>query len=244
MNDRRLEKVLQALSRRERALLFLREYKDGTNQDPGAVAFLAAKERHEYARLIDVIRFCNGELADIVLIVREQVTTEEMRFNALRLMVKPVTEVEAKARKRAPKCGFDVRDPDEAAVLKEDRQLALKLTARGYRLTLPFDLAGEISADPKNGAETVRLIAATVRDNLASYWKQLKAVDVVLAECAEEFDGEDPLKPQLRAYLDDALKRTEACKDELLEYIGDWELPDDLGEALALTRKLGERALN
>jgi hypothetical protein len=72
---------------------------------------------------------------------------------------------------------------------------------------------------------------------------QLRSVDVLLAEYAEEFHGEDPLKPQVRGFLDDALARCVSLKDELAEYAGAWELPDDLGEALVLTQKLAERAL-
>jgi hypothetical protein len=265
VNEKRLEKVLHALSGRERAVLFLREYKDGTSLDPSGVgvAFLTPKEHREYARLIDVIRLCNNELSDIVMIVKEQVTQEELRFSALEQMrmaaddlwllgryvkecvPEPVTASVAKARKREPKCGFHVYDDEwatQVAVLQEDRKLVGQITGCGYRLKLPFDMTGEISANPKLGPEMARLIVSIVRDNVASAWKQLKAVDTVIAEFAEEFGGEDPLKPPLRAFLDDALSRCVALKDDLQEYVGVWELPDDLGEALVLTRKLAERA--
>ena len=64
-----------------------------------------------------------------------------------------------------------------------------------------------------------------------------------MGEYAEEFGGEDPLQPQIRGFLDDAIGRCAELKDALEDYIGPWELPDDLGEALVLTRKLAERAL-
>jgi hypothetical protein len=55
--------------------------------------------------------------------------------------------------------------------------------------------------------------------------------------------GGDPLQPQIRGFLDDALARCVTLRDALQEYAGAWELPDDLGEALVLTRKLAERVL-
>lgn len=263
MNDKRMEKVLQALSGRERAILFLREYKDGTNSEPNT-SFLSERERREYAGLFHIIRLCNNEFAEVILLADEQVKQEELRFNAMRLIVmaaddlwvlgkyvkecvpEPVTQAEAKARKKEPRCGFHVYDDewaDDVASLQEDRKLVQGLTGRGYRLKLPFDVSGEISADPRNGIETVRLIAVIVRDSLASCWTQLKAIDLVVAEYAEEFHGEDPLRPQIREHLDDALRRIEVTKDELLEYIGEWELPDVPGEALTATRRLAQRVL-
>ena len=235
-----MEKVMQALSGRERALLFLREYKDGTNMDPGGVgvAFLSHHEHREYARLIDLIRFCNNELADIVLIVKEQVTQEELRFEALEQMRSNAEDLWVIGR-YLKEC---VPAPVTAEE-KQSRKLVQKLVGRGRRYRLPFDVAAPLSEEPKDGEECARTITIIIRDRLRSCWVQLKAVDVVLAEYTEEFHGEDPLKPQIRQFLDDALARCVALKNELQEYVGAWELPDDLGEALALTRKLGERVL-
>jgi hypothetical protein len=262
VNDRRMGKLLQALSGRERALLFLREYKDGTNRDAGVgVAFAAASEHREYARLIDLIRVCNNELADLVLILKEQLAQEELRFNAMKLMVmaahdmwlldkylrdfvpEPVTVSEAQRRKE-PKSGFVVYDDDRAedvATQQEDRRMVREITGRGYRLKLPLDM-DDISVEPMSEIDQVRLIATVVRDNLAGAWMQLKAVDVLVDECAEDL-GDDPLRPQIREALDDAIARSRTLEGELRAYIGTWNLPDDLGDAMRLTRKLVERAL-
>lgn len=240
VGSKRLEKVLTALSGRERAILFLREYKDGTNLDPGGagVAFLTAKEHNEYARLISLIQFCNDELADIVLIVREQLAQEELRFLALEQMRKTADDLWLIGRYLS-EC---VPKPVTAEE-KESRKLLQKLVGRGRRYRLPFDVAAPRSENPKDGEETARTITIIIRDRLVSCWVQLKAEDVVLAEYGEEFRGEDPLKPPLREFLDDALARCIALKDDLQEYAGAWELPDDPGDALTLTRKLAERVL-
>ncbi len=88
----------------------------------------------------------------------------------------------------------------------------------------------------------MRLIASIVRDNLASTWEQLRAVDVVVAEFAEDL-GEDPLRPKLREFLDDVLARCRELRSELVKYVGPWEPPTDIDESLALARKLVERAV-
>ncbi len=156
-----MDKVLHALSGKERTILFLREYKDGVTAEPNA-SFLTGREFDEYRRLYNIIRFCNDELGDLVLILREQVTEEELRFNAMRLMVihaddlwllgqyveecvpEPVTQSEAKEGKREPRCGLYVYDDDRAddvAVMQEDRRMIGKITGRGYRLKLPLGLS-------------------------------------------------------------------------------------------------------
>lgn len=265
ITDRRLERVMTALSGRERAIVFLREYKDGKTLDPTGVAFFSDQERREYGRLIDVIRLCNGDLANIALIIKEQVAQEELRFRYLQTMrvtaddlwlvgeylnecmKEPITKSEVKSRKRKPPTqGFDVyadEDADEVELLRKNRALIDKLTGRGCRLKLPLDMEGEIYLDPKGALETARLLAVIVRDNLASHWTQLQAVSTVIEEYREEFNGEDPLRTEIRAYLDDALKRIVAVKDQLLDYIGEWDLPDDHSRSLEITRQLVDRVL-
>jgi hypothetical protein len=107
-------------------------------------------------------------------------------------------------------------------------------------LTLPQD--GE-SVNTREPLGLARWLAATIRDGLASCWTQLQAVDLVVAEYAEEFNGEDPLRSPMRDCLADALKRIEEAREGLEHYIGPWALPDDHTGAVELIRKLAERVL-
>ena len=75
---------MPALNGRERAIIFLNDYKAGTRLDPTLTSFLNPGYRREYYRLIDIIRLCNGELTDIVMIIKEQVKQEELRFGWMR----------------------------------------------------------------------------------------------------------------------------------------------------------------
>ncbi len=49
-----------------------------------------------------------------------------------------------------------------------------------------------------------------MRATWPQHWRELRAAEIVVAEVAEEFDGEDPLDPEVRLMLD-------GCHAELLD---------------------------
>ncbi|MEX2224905.1 MAG: hypothetical protein WEB52_00495 [Dehalococcoidia bacterium] len=87
------------------------------------------------------------------------------------------------------------------------------------------------------------MVAYIIREALASYWTQLVAVETVAAEYFEEFNGEDPMKPSFRGDLDDPKQRIVETKEELLRFIGNWDLPIDHERSLGITRALAQRVL-
>lgn len=84
--ERRLDRLTDALTPRQKAILFLHEYKVDNTRDPRDVVRLAQGQTTEFNRYIDILRFVNGDLADIVLILREQVAQQELRFAYLQAM--------------------------------------------------------------------------------------------------------------------------------------------------------------
>jgi hypothetical protein len=72
----------------------------------------------------------------------------------------------------------------------------------------------------------------------------LHAVRIALDEYADDFDGEDVLRPGTRDRLDDALRRIEAARDGLTHYIDAWELPTDHSEATGLMHKLAAQVMH
>jgi hypothetical protein len=56
------------------------------------------------------------------------------------------------------------------------------------------------------------------------------------ARLVAEVLGDDPLRRAIRACLHDAVGRCRELAQELKEYVGPWELPSDIEEALGLTR--------
>jgi hypothetical protein len=43
-----------------------------------------------------------------------------------------------------------------------------------------------------------------IREGVAHLWDEVNAIDVVLGEVAQQFDGEDPLRPVMRGVLEQA----------------------------------------
>jgi hypothetical protein len=261
--ERRLERLTAALTARERAILFLQAYKAGETTDP--YDEVRSGIDREYERLMDIVRFVNGELADCVLIIREQVTQAELRLawmeqahrhaGDLALVREyldacvpvPITKRQlTRHRGKRPAQGFDVRrddDADEVALLLKNRAAIDVLLRGGVRIELPLDLTTALPDEPETLLDMLRAVAASLRDGLQSYWSQLAAIETVAAEYGQEFDGEDPLKPACREYVDDAKASIESARQGLLRFIGPWELSDDEGRSLAATRALAVRVL-
>ncbi len=248
--DKRLDRLMPGLTAQERAIIFLRDYKDGVTVNPYEDAVSQAASG-EYERLMNIIRFVNGELSDCIMILSGQVAQRELQLGWLEqacmhredlwivgeylnaCVPEPVTVSQRKKRKgKVPDHGYDVR-PD-----------AVKLVGRGGPLELPFDLSGaHAEAETDTTLDKLRAVAFFIREALASYWTQLASIDVLVREYANEFAGEDPLKPKRRDELDDAIAQIVATKAALQRYVGEWELPADHEESLEVTRALAKRVL-
>jgi hypothetical protein len=127
--------------------------------------------------------------------------------------------------------------PDDAPDLAERRgRWLLARDSYGFGPTKlvvapPADLAavseeeGELS--PVN--EAVALTKDRLRAAVPELWRQLGAVELVVAEVAEAFDGEDPALPDVRELLDRARGQLNDVRLEVERYVGQLELeePDE-----------------
>lgn len=263
MSDRRLDRLAKALTGRERAILALHSYKSGAAWKPPQVR-LSSFETAEYNRLVDIMNFANGEVADIILLLGEQVTQEELRLIVLRLLraraqeryavklyldecvPQPVTESEAAKRKKAPPAGWQVlpdADADEVALLLDDRRTLERLVSRGAFIDLPLDLQ-DLPEEPETAEDEVRLVAKAVQCGLESIWVQLCACEELLTEYAREFNGEDVLIPKMRERADETGSEIMVLVEEFRRYAGAWELPKDHSDATALLRQAEQRVLS
>ena len=71
--DRRIQRLLPALSARERAILALRAEKEGEAEDPAVRTTMPVEQVPEFNRLVRLMNAVNHDLAIVVLVIRHEV---------------------------------------------------------------------------------------------------------------------------------------------------------------------------
>jgi hypothetical protein len=244
----RLDRMLRALTGKERALIFLREYRVGKTDDAHGPSFNVAREDAEYWKLVKMIGAVNGEVGTLIYLLHAQIGEVSARLAYLYAMralavdrwllgqyielVVPTPLTRGQRRNGA--INVVVCDREEAETLRKMRTVADRITAEGRLVKLPLDVDAVTEDETRM---TAALVARAVRDGLADVWTQLKAAEVVIDECREAV-GDDPLRPNLRELLDDTKQECLQAHAELQAFIGEWDLPDDHSAALALLREV------
>ena len=78
--DKRLDRLLPALSVQERAILMLRNFKADQPQDRQLLNAAPEQQTAALNRLIGLMNAANGDLAHVIVIIRERVRQEDLRF--------------------------------------------------------------------------------------------------------------------------------------------------------------------
>ena len=81
--EQRLDRLLPALSAKERAILMLRDFKAEKPQDRQLLNTAPDRQTAELNRLIGLTNAANGDLAHVIVIIRERALKEELRFGWL-----------------------------------------------------------------------------------------------------------------------------------------------------------------
>ncbi len=81
--DKRIDRLLPALSAKERAILLLRDFKTEKEQDRQLLSTAPDNQAAELNRLIGMMNAANGDLAHVIVIIRERALKEELRFSWL-----------------------------------------------------------------------------------------------------------------------------------------------------------------
>jgi hypothetical protein len=165
----RLQKVTQGLSPLQRISLVLQALRDGRDADPELARIDDPQQKRVFNRYIALLFCCNAILGP--------------RIHALGILCQ---DLEGAAER--------VRLLEQAAgVLEEENDLKRPRHARDWR-----NVRGRMGVN-----EFLRSLAAELRDDLldvlALRWQELLAVELVWDELGEEFGGEDPVSPELRA---------------------------------------------
>jgi hypothetical protein len=138
---------------------------------------------------------------------------------------------------------FDIRPDDQAEQVAEDRraQAAVRriLDRAPKPLSKPADLS--VTVEQKEGTgfgtEVEHALVISICDLVRQHWCEARAMEVAVAEVAEEFDGEDPFKADTRSLLDGCLDSCRQLRDEMADYV-EIELPEPGEDDVAQVRRL------
>ena len=81
--DKRLDRLLPALSAKERAILMLHDFKTDKPQDRQLLNTAPERQTAELNGLIGLMNAANGDLAHVIIMIRERVRQEELRLGWL-----------------------------------------------------------------------------------------------------------------------------------------------------------------
>ncbi len=105
--------------------------------------------------------------------------------------------------------GYDVLPDDQAERvewLKKERLRAHEAVSRSPTSPLleflEEKLGHQVTERQERWDEAMAALRESLREGVPWCWQELRATETVLAEVAEEFDGEDPLLPPVREVLD------------------------------------------
>jgi len=236
--EKQLEGLYPALSAKERALLVLHAVKEDRDADPAIRWTMPGNQRLLYHQLIGTINALNCELASVIFILHEQAEKVALKLTwlqTLHLWSGETSVLGALLLKHGKTLPADVRR-DVKKLLKRAPTFD----------EVPFDLERPFSDIPVLGEgygdELARAIAFGLRDSLLQHWREIRAIEVVVEEAREEFDGEDPLHPDVLRLLDEAKATLLDVHLRCDPYVGGIELPEP-EQDLANVRLLIETAI-
>jgi len=115
---------------------------------------------------------------------------------------------------------------DEVRRLRQAREAA-KEALTHVPLSLGLDLVGrKLGHSPKDSTRANEIAAAvgtTLREGIQMRGRELLEVEQVLQEIAEEFDGEDPARPQERRALTEGKEKLRELHQQAQEYMGPFD---------------------
>ena len=138
---------------------------------------------------------------------------------------------------------YEVRPDAAASEVASSRAARIEIFKDLERYTGVFGGHPLLEADDRIGdiAGMIDALHERLRAEMQQRWRELRAVEIVAAELALEFDGEDPLRPIHRADLDEAKTILQGMQEPLgLCLGGTIMLPEPDEDSVEETRSLLE----
>ena len=140
--------------------------------------------------------------------------------------------------------GYNVLPDDQAEQvesLKKERLHAWEAVSRSPTSPLlellEEKLGRQVTERQERWDEAMAALAESLREGVPWCWQELRAVETVLDEVAEEFDGEDPLLPPVREVLDKTHQDLVELQPLLRFVDADCDLPEPDEERVEFLRR-------
>ncbi|MDP9236376.1 MAG: hypothetical protein M3P30_03090 [Chloroflexota bacterium] len=230
--DRRIDRLLPTLSAQERAIFVLRQYKSGAEETPAIMSTMPRNQIDAFNRYVRLMNTVNSDLGAALLLIDAQVKQTDTKYAWLMSLLLISDEVEGALHQ----ISRETKDPKVGGAIK-------RLIARGPgALKVPLGLTSD-GKEPL-GQSFVRALVTGIRDGLSSHWRELRAIEMVVDEVAEEFGAEDPLRPDTRRVLDDAKATCVKLCHDIQPYADGFELAEPTDEDVELVRGLVASQVN
>jgi hypothetical protein len=182
-------------------------------QDPGEARRVPQEQRHEYNHYMGLIFVAGCQMGALLHVIKSQVDNLEFDVDRIDLLEAAATQLEED-------------DPES-------------VSARPVRPWRQRRRSKELITVP----EFLRCLAAELREDaykeLSVRWQELRAVEVVLGEIAEQFDGEDALNPDMRGWLTECRTTAQTYGQRL----GRKRLPEPGDDYIARTQALVDQGV-
>jgi len=234
--DSRLSKVSNVLTAKERALLVLRSWKAGEEEDPGWRWRMPEQQVREFNRLIELMNGVNVHLVPFLLVVNLEVEKLRLRLGWLGTLA--LWNHQALAVEDFIKYGTKRRDGH--VLLLEDSLQHAPLVPVVY-ISEEFQ---ELVASKREEREPTKLDGLAdvhkdvLREGVVEQSKLLRAAELAVAEVAEAFGGEDPALPEVRHMIERAVEQLEDVRQGAESYTGPLALEEPDGELVGKVRRL------
>jgi hypothetical protein len=226
--EARLQKVMPALSAKERGLLVLGCLKDGTPEDPLWRKTMPSNQMREFNQFIDLMNVANIQIAAQIALLEQAAETIEMRecwLISVVLWQEHLAEIQGAVQQAT----------------RGKKQLVRLAEALDWR---PLDAFGRAEDGLSRLGSLREVLADTLARQLVACWQQLRACETVLAEIAAWFDGADPLKPVSRNALIQTRQKLSTIRDHLAALDKEFELAEPPEEMVETLREVVTRSAN
>lgn len=171
---------------------------------------MPSDQRHDYIRYAGLAFVAECQLGSLVHVIKNQIDNLDFDLQHIDLLEKAAARLE--------------RDGPSAVATEPVRTVG-----RRKPVTVPAFLRG-LAQESRNYAF----------QELSVRWQELRAVELVTGEIAVSFDGEDPLHPEVRGWIETSRQQVASVHERL----GDRRrLPDPGDDDLEVTRDLIEQGL-